>query len=310
MFLAFYPAIFPHFTWIQGEVCGKPTCGPHNPKLGRGCPLGSTSHRRNERDGLERPGPRAIAYIAQIPRLTRRTPKLGWLYLFIFMPQHPTFLVSLFTMAPRMATVLVAWSISAFWVFCNTPHFRPRTGLHSTHAFWECPCIQKFWTLIRNLFSKLDITFPLNSFNDLITFFSLEDIKSLKSTFKNQLIFNGIFSIWAEYTKLMHEFHTFNQMDALELDAYIDDLTPRLVNRYNTQNHHSFLSLPYIHQDIHFRSHIKGNPDLTKSALQARFYQLKPFLNFNPDIITPEIQNAYLTTWCKNSVLYRIFSTT
>ena len=60
------------------------------------------------------------------------------------------------------------------------------------HQLWECPCIQKFWTLIRNLFSQLDITFPLNSFNDLITFFSLEDIKSLKSTFKNQLIFNLI----------------------------------------------------------------------------------------------------------------------
>ena len=92
-------------------------------------------------------------------------------------------------------------------------------------------------------------------------------------------------------------------MDALEIDAYIDHLTQRLVNRYNTQNHHSFLSLPYIHQDIHFRSHIKGNLDLTKSALQARFYQLKPFLNFNPDIITPNIQQAYLTTWCKNSIL-------
>ena len=155
----------------------------------------------------------------------------------------------------------------------------------------------------QKLFSKLDITFPLNSFNDLITFFCLEDIKNLESTFKNQLNFNGIFSIWAEYTKLMHEFHTFNQMDAPEIDAYIDNLTQRLVNRYNTQNHHSFLSLPYIHQDIHFRSHIKGNLDLTKSALQARFYQLKPFLNFNPDIITPNLQQAYLTTWCKNSIL-------
>ena len=101
----------------------------------------------------------------------------------------------------------------------------------------------------------------------------------------------------------MHEFHTFNQMDAAEIDAYIDNLTQRLVNRYNTQNHHSFLSLPYIHQDIHFRSHIKGNRDLTKSALQARFYQLKPFLSFNPDKITPNIQQAYLTTWCKNSIL-------
>ena len=139
------------------------------------------------------------------------------------------------------------------------------------HQFWECPCIQKFWTLIRNLFNQLDITFPLNSFNDLITFFRLEDIKNLESTFKNQLIFNGIFSIWAEYTKLMHEFHTFNQMDAPEIDAYIDNLTQRLINRYNTQNHHSFLSLPYIYQDIHFRSHIKGNLDLTKSALRARF---------------------------------------
>ena len=59
----------------------------------------------------------------------------------------------------------------------------------------------------------------------------------------------------------------------------------------------------YIHQDIHFRSHIKGTLDLTKSALQARFYQLKPFLNFNPDKITPNIQQAYLTTWCKNSIL-------
>ena len=93
------------------------------------------------------------------------------------------------------------------------------------------------------------------------------------------------------------------EMDAPEIDAYIDNLTQRLVNRYNTQNHHSFLSLPYIHQDIHFRSHIKGNLDLTKSALQARFYQLKPFLNFNSDKITPNIQQAYLTTCCKNSIL-------
>ena len=61
--------------------------------------------------------------------------------------------------------------------------------------------------------------------------------------------------------------------------------------------------LPMVDVKTTVRSHIKGNPDLTKSALQARFYQLKPFLNFNPDIITPEIQNAYLTTWCKNSVL-------
>ena len=64
---------------------------------------------------------------------------------------------------------------------------------------------------------------------------SLEDIKNLESTFKNQLIFNGIFSIWAEYTSLMHEFHIFSQMNALETDTYIDNLTQRLINRYNTQ---------------------------------------------------------------------------
>ena len=101
----------------------------------------------------------------------------------------------------------------------------------------------------------------------------------------------------------MHDFHIFSQMDAPETDTYINNLTQRLVNGYNTQNYHSFLSLPYIHQDIHFRSHIKGNSDPTRTALQARFYQLKPFLNFNPDTISSDIQNAYLATWCKKSIL-------
>ena len=49
--------------------------------------------------------------------------------------------------------------------------------------------------------------------------------------------------------------------------------------------------------------HIKGNSDPTRTALQARFYQLKPFLNFNPDTISSDIQNAYLATWCKKSIL-------
>ena len=94
----------------------------------------------------------------------------------------------------------------------------------------------------------------------------------------------------------MHEFHIFSQIDAPEKNTYINHLTQRLINRRNTQNHHSFLSLPCIHQDIHFRSHIKGNLDPTRTALQARFYQLKRFLNFNPDTITPGIPDAYLAT--------------
>ena len=133
----------------------------------------------------------------------------------------------------------------------------------------------------------------LQHFNDIITFFSLDDIKSLTSTFKNQLIFNGVFAIWAEYSKLTFEFNQFHQMDAPELDSYINNLTQQLLTRYNSLNHHSFLSMPYIHQDIAFRSHIKGNLDPTKSALQARFYQLKPFLNFNSSNITDTIRQAY-----------------
>ena len=29
------------------------------------------------------------------------------------------------------------------------------------HQFWDCPCIQKFWALIRDLFNQLEITFPV-----------------------------------------------------------------------------------------------------------------------------------------------------
>ena len=189
------------------------------------------------------------------------------------------------------------------YIYC--PYCPSHTLTKSTiqHQIWDCPCIQKFWDLIHHLFNQLNLPFPLTTFNDIITFFSLDDIKSLTSTFKNQLIFNGVFAIWAEYSKLTFEFNQFHQMDAPELDSYINNLTQRLLTRYNSLNHHSFLSMPYIHQDIAFRSHIKGNLDPTKSALQARFYQLKPFLNFNSSNITDTIRQAYLDTWCKHSIL-------
>ena len=157
--------------------------------------------------------------------------------------------------------------------------------------------------MIHGLFNQLNIPFPLTSFNDIVTFFTLDDIKNLHSTFRNQLILNGLYAIWAEYSHLTFEFTKFHQMDAPELETYISLLVQRIVNRYNSLNHHSFLSLPYIHQDIAFRSHIKGNLDPTKAALQARFYQLKPFLNFNSFNITPAIRQAYLDTWCKHSIL-------
>ena len=98
-------------------------------------------------------------------------------------------------------------------------------------------------------------------------------------------------------------FVKFHQMDANELNEYMSNLIQRLLTRYNSYNYHSFLSLPYINQDISFRSHWKGNSDPTKSALQARFYQLKPFLNFDPNNVTSTIRQAYLDTWCRHSIL-------
>ena len=173
------------------------------------------------------------------------------------------------------------------------PYCPSNTYTKSTiqHQLWECPCIQNFWALIHNLFDQLSIPFPLSSFNDIVTFFSLNDVKSLQATFKNQLILNGLFAIWAEYSHLTWEFTKYHQMDAPELETYINSLTQRIVNRYNSLNHRSFLSLPYIYQDIAFRSHTKGNLDPTKAALQARFYQLKPFLNFDPYNVTPNIRH-------------------
>ena len=43
----------------------------------------------------------------------------------------------------------------------------------------------------------------------------------------------------------MHEFHTFNQMDAPEIDAYIDNLTQRLVNIDGLRTHRAGHTTPH-----------------------------------------------------------------
>ena len=55
------------------------------------------------------------------------------------------------------------------------PYCPSRTFTKSTteHQIWSCPSVRPFWEKIRDLFVKLDIPFPIHTFNDLITFFTL-----------------------------------------------------------------------------------------------------------------------------------------
>jgi len=182
------------------------------------------------------------------------------------------------------------------------PYCPSRTFTKSTteHQIWSCPSVRPFWEKIRDLFVKLDIPFPIHTFNDLITFFHIDDVKSLTNTFRNQLIFNAIYSIWVLYNGLIRNLP---QMDAQEYTSYVHSLTSKITHRYNSLNHHSFLCLPYISQTIAFRSHAQGNSDPTKNALQARYQQLQPYLAFDPTSIDNSIKHAYTNTWCKNFIL-------
>ena len=184
----------------------------------------------------------------------------------------------------------------------HCPYCPTRTHTKSTieHQIWSCPSVQPFWKYIRDLFVRLDIPFPIHAFNDLITFFNINDVKSLTNTFRNQLIFNAVYSIWIQYNTIMR---THTTMDAHEFDSYVATLTSKTIDKYNSVNRHSFLSLPYISQSIAFRSHAQGNADPTRNALQARYQQLQPYLAFNPESIDESTKTAYTTTWCKQNIL-------
>ena len=173
------------------------------------------------------------------------------------------------------------------------------------HQLWSCPALATFWSRVKDTFRRLDIHFPITNFNDFITFFALSDSHDLTASFRNNLVFNAIYAIHSEFHELMHKW---DDLSASEFQDYLDQREANLIHRYNALNHKSLMSYPHTARDIAFRSHMKGNSDPTKSALQVRYRYLQPHLNVDLTSLSPSMERSFNLTWAKNSVLAKIVS--
>ena len=159
---------------------------------------------------------------------------------------------------------------------------------------------------MKDTFRRLDLHFPIMTFKDFVTFFTLEDTQNLTSTFRNDLIFNAVYAIHSEFHDLMHSWDKLTHRS--DFEDYLEKRLSRLVHLYNKYNHNSLISLPQTAQDIAFRSHAKGNSDPTKSALQVRYRYLQPHMDANLSNLSTQNEKAFNHTWTKHSVLAKIVS--
>ena len=66
------------------------------------------------------------------------------------------------------------------------------------------------------------------------------------------------------------------------------------------------ISTPLQQSHLAFRSHMSGNSDLTKSALQVRYRYLQPRLHVNFLALKETEEKNFKLTWAKASLLAKI----
>ena len=169
--------------------------------------------------------------------------------------------------------------------YCSAPSSLP-------HQFWECPCVKPFWQLVNSTLSQHGLA-TINCFTDIHSFFAITNKSDITSLFRNDLIYNAIFTIWYNYNSLMRHI-TNDTLTDHELQEWINTIQSQYIHKFNSLNHESYLLLPsYVRHIIYLRTGV--------TCTRERLAQ--PPTTIVIDTFTTEVNNAYTITWCKCDIL-------
>ena len=71
------------------------------------------------------------------------------------------------------------------------------------HLFWDCPSVSKYWLLIKKECTNMGFTSPINEYADFIKFIDRTHCNNIVLVFKDELMYNAVYSIYCVYIALM-----------------------------------------------------------------------------------------------------------
>lgn len=191
--------------------------------------------------------------------------------------------------------------IAKHYDFC--PYCTIDTPCSLQHQFWDCPHIKPFWELVISLLTSHGLPPTLHTFQDLYMFVDETNTHDLLLLFRNDLIYNAIYSIWFDYNNLMRDI-TNDRLTHQEFTEHVTSLQHHLITKFNSLNRESFLLLPHhVRYLINLKSASTNTNSISSSGLLVRYHLTQPPLNLVSHTFNSDIIDAYNNTWCSQDTL-------
>ena len=202
---------------------------------------------------------------------------------------------------PKAATFLRRKKLNdAADKYDHCPYCQHRVPSSLKHQFWECPHVRPFWNTVSTLFASHNLPSAPRSFDDIYMFIDSANTNDLLLLFRDDLLYNAIFSIWYEYNHIMRHMTRFSDD---EYRSRVTHLSDHLIDKFNSLNRRSFLLVPYHVQYLINRRSASSNSRSTSSGLLVRYHLIQSPLSFDLDNLSDNVIDAYSRTWCKRNSL-------
>ena len=170
------------------------------------------------------------------------------------------------------------------------------------HLFWDCPSVTAYWNIVLSICTGMGFTSPIQSYSDFITFIDRDHCNDIQSVFKDEIMFNSIYTIYCVTIDLMKIVNSQMEDRDDKWQFYIDNYLYKLLTKLNKFNKDSAYNLPYQNRAVIDQVAYEHQVGLAKNVLLKQ-QTLRPSLTLNRKELSTDMVEIYEKTWASGNIL-------
>ena len=148
----------------------------------------------------------------------------------------------------------------------------------------------------------MGFTSPIQSYSDFITFIDRDHCNDIQSVFKDEIMFNSIYTIYCVNIDLMKIVNSQMEDRDDKWQFYIDNYLYKLLTKLNKFNKDSAYNLPYQNRAVIDQVAYEHQVGLAKNVLLKQ-QTLRPSLTLNRKELSTDMIEIYEKTWASGNIL-------
>ena len=148
----------------------------------------------------------------------------------------------------------------------------------------------------------MGFTSPITSYSGFITFISRDHCNDIQSVFKDEIMFNSIYTIYCVNKDVMSIVNSQIEDRDDKWQFYINNYSFKLITRLNKFNKDSAYNLPYQNRAVIDQVAYEHQVGLSKNVLLKQ-QTLRPSLTLNRKKLSADMVTIYEKTWASGNIL-------